>query len=311
MAGTPSPRPGFWLAALGTLMVIAGITTAILGKDSAATVALIVMGGGITVISALLPRLSGQLELGPSGLKTQLTDLQITVESAEKKLPPGPIMPELEAPGQTESAIERYRYLRISASTNPEATLVQLANAVEVEVRNLLAQTGWLAMDPQLSFPATVQFAEERQYFPRSLTSSLRSFYEIRSSIVHASRQIPPHEIIRAIDLGMSILRMVDGIPHEIHTVYHPGVRVFEDAEGIRERLGVVALILNSTSPGGTLNERRVFPTRRHDYQVGQRVSWEWNMNNGWQESWYEDPDDHSIKHAWGASAEFVGRPLL
>ena len=178
MAGTPSPRPGVWLAVLGTIMVLAGIAAAMLGKDSAAAVALIVMGGGITVISALLPRLSGQLELGPSGLKTQLTDLQITVASAEKELPPGPMTPELESPKQAESAIERYSYLRVSASTNPEATLMQLADAVEIEVRNLLAQTGWLAMDPQLSFPAVVQFTEDRQYFPRSLTSSLRSFYE-------------------------------------------------------------------------------------------------------------------------------------
>ena len=208
----------------------------------------------MVVISALLPRLTGQLELGPSGLKAQLAELEKKVTIAEKELPPGPVRPELESSDEAKSAVERYRHLLDSVAVNPEATLLQLAAAVEREVRNLLAQTGWVPIDPALNFPEVMRkTTEDRGYFPESLTSSLRVFWSIRNSILHLPGPVPSREIIKAVDLGMSILRMVDGIPHEVHVVYHPGVKVFEDAQGKIERPGVLALLSSSTSPGGTI----------------------------------------------------------
>jgi len=70
----------------------------------------------------------------------------------------------------------------------------------------------------------------------------------------------------------------------------------------------VCGLLLETTSPGGTSKEHRIFPTTKTTYQKGERVAWEWNLGKKYGQAWYKDPDTGEIKSAWRGSAEFVGR---
>ena len=71
-------------------------------------------------------------------------------------------------------------------------------------------------------------------------------------------------------------------------------------------------MILETTSPGGVTTTHRIFPTTRTHFQKGQIVAWEWVLDTArqWGATWYRDPDTDEIKHAWGGSLEFVGRPV-
>jgi hypothetical protein len=177
-------------------------------------------------------------------------------------------------------------------------------------VRSLLAQTGWLSQDARLNFRRVIDYAEEHGYLAPSPVSSLRVFVDVREALIEGAERVKDEEVFRAIDMGLSILRMVDGIPHETNAVHHPGVPVYSDQLGNEVREGVRALLLDTTSPGGTDIKRRVFPTTRNDYLPGQILSWEWDMTHVYEESWYRDPDDGEMKYGWTSSAEFVGRPM-
>jgi hypothetical protein len=116
-------------------------------------------------------------------------------------------------------------------------------------------------------------------------------------------------EILSVIDTGLSLLRTIRSIPHKINFVSNPGIRLFEDSDGQRPRNDVNGLILDTQSPGGMEKRKRIFPTTRIDYyQVGKRVSWEWNLEKHWGETWYKDLDTKEFRLAWSKSIEFVGR---
>jgi hypothetical protein len=81
------------------------------------------------------------------------------------------------------------------------------------------------------------------------------------------------------------------------------------DAAGTRPRPGVLAVVLRTVSPGDKVT-RRVFPTTRTDYRVGQELSWDWNPARIVPESWYRNRETGAIDYAWTGAAEFVGDDL-
>lgn len=144
---------------------------------------------------------------------------------------------------------------------------------------------------------------------PRHLAESVRSFWDIRNRLVHgyAASQ---DDILRAIDSGLTILQAIKAIPHEIHSVYHPGVEVYSDSEGKNLREGVKGVVLETTGPEGLSRRLQVFPTTRTHFQKGKKVAWEWNSSRVFDESWYKHPDTGKVTYGWSASMEFVGRHL-
>ncbi len=186
-----------------------------------------------------------------------------------------------------------------------------LARDVESEVRNLFAQTGWITQNRNMTMSRMMQEAEDRHLVSVGLTSSVRVFWDIRDAVVHAHKPVPEAEILQAIDIGMTVLKMLEGIPHEVHVIYRPGVVLYRDAAASEPYEGIKGLLLKSTSPGGTQIMKRIFPTTRTDYLEGQRVGWEWNLSRVCGDAWYRDPDDDQVRLAWNGAAEFIGDPLL
>jgi hypothetical protein len=142
------------------------------------------------------------------------------------------------------------------------------------------------------------------------MIETVKGFWDIRNKIVHGADDVNADHILRAIDSGMTILRALEAIPHEINIIYHPGVDVFGDEKCHEKIEGVKGLILETTSPGGTAKSRRIYPTTRTNYEKGKQVAWEWNMARTWNKAWYRDPDTKEIRQAWVGSSEFVGRHI-
>ena len=205
-----------------------------------------------------------------------------------------------------EEAVER---VLSELARSPKAALLILGAEIERELRQLLWSSGWIQGIGKATITRSVEHLVKLGVVPPNLGSSVSVFLDVRNKLLHGFG-VTDDEVLRAVDVGITILRTVLAIPLEVHRVYRPGVEVYEDQEGARVRVGVKALILQSTSPGRSGVTLRAHPTTRTSYEVGQRVSWEWNMNLVVGESWFRHPDTGKIEPAWFQSAEFVGRNL-
>lgn len=194
------------------------------------------------------------------------------------------------------------------ASRSPKAALMLLASEIEKQLRIFMSTTGHHTLMKETSFGAIASYLGKSGWLTNSMVDTIHGFKAIRNKIVHATEDVNTDLILRAIDSGMTILKALEAIPHEINIIYHPGVDVFSDEHCHQKVEGVKGLILETTSPGGTVKSHRMFPTTRLNYEKGRQVAWEWNMDRVWGNAWYHDPETKQIKQAWGSSTEFVGR---
>jgi len=192
---------------------------------------------------------------------------------------------------------------------SPKGALLILGAALERELRQLLWASGWIQGVGKATITKSVDHLVQLGVVPANLGSSVSAFLDIRNRLLHGYG-VTEDEVLRAVDIGLTILRAVLAIPREENRVYDPGVDVYEDESGSILRPGIKAVVLESKSPGGSSKTLRAFPTTRTDFTKGQRVSWEWNMAVVVGHSWYRHPDTGQIVLGWHQSAEFVGRNL-
>jgi hypothetical protein len=209
----------------------------------------------------------------------------------------------------TEDASDPINKILEEAIRSPKAALLLLASECEKEVRRLLMSTGWHGGREIRSIGQGFNILGQLEVVSPSVGRSVRLFADVRNRLIHG-RDATDDDILRAIDSGITTLKALRSIPHETNIVYHPCAELFSDAEGKNRIPDVCGLILETTSPGGTTKQYRIFPTTRENYQRGRRVSWEWNSKNVYGPTWYKDPDTGEIKQAWLGSAEFIGRDL-
>ena len=192
---------------------------------------------------------------------------------------------------------------------SPKGALLILGAELERELRQLLWSSGWIQGVGKATITRSVEHLVELGVLPKHLGGSVKAFLDVRNRMLHGYG-VTEDEILRAVDLGLTILRAVLAIPNAQNRVYHPGVEVYEDPECRRARAGVRGIIIETTSPGSSFATYHVYPTRLATFKKGQRVSWEWNMSMVVGESWYRDVETDAVKLAWSQSAEFVGRNL-
>jgi hypothetical protein len=214
----------------------------------------------------------------------------------------------LSDPKQIEAADAEIHSIIEKAATDPKLALIALSTALERKGRLALATRGILGNRKAVSL--TQALAELAQYgFPPNLAGSLQLFLDVRNKIVHGETATND-DALRALDSGLTLLRVLDALPNETNIVYHPGVDLFFDANGTRSITDARGLMLETTSPGRTMKTFRIFPTTHKNYEKGKQVTWEWNMDKTWPQAWYRDPDTHKIERAWDQSGEFVGRHI-
>lgn len=193
---------------------------------------------------------------------------------------------------------------------SPKVGLMLLATEIERESRLLLAGMGALQNSNRpISLLHAIKIFDQRGSLPRHVASSVESFLKVRNKLVHGKNS-DQEDILRAIDSGITILKTLKAIPHEIHTVYNPCVPVYADPLCRRQRQEVNAVILQTISLGGAQISNKAYATTRDHFQQGKRVAWEWNPEKQFEQSWYRDPDTNEIKEAWTSSMEFIGRHI-
>lgn len=268
-------------------------------------------------IKELLFRLRSGKILGQEiELERSLQLLEENAQAAVHEIPTGvfPVLNEVAEEKQkdttgTEDETDIMLQVIHEADKSPKAALILLAAEIERELRQLLATTGLLKNQKMISLPAAIHIFEERGVLPKYLSSSVSRFWDVRNRIVHG-HGTESDDVLRAIDSGFTILKVIRSIPHSLYKVYHPSIVIYSDSDVENPIQGVHAVILETTSPGGVNIKYKIFPTTKVHFEKGKQVAWEWDLSNVYGEAWYRDPDTDEVKKGWSSSGEFVGRNL-
>lgn len=196
------------------------------------------------------------------------------------------------------------------ASVSPEAALMSLTVEIEREARLLIGSIGKLNDKKFISINEAFKILESHYGLPRYLPSSLKLFLDIRNQIVHGLGTKKAN-ILSALDSGITILKVLQSMPREIHTVETPNIELYTDSECKNLLKDVKGLILISKSSNEIRSIKRIFPTTKKYYKKGMIVSWEWSNQIYFNSTWYRDPADNKSKLAWESSLEFIGQELV
>jgi hypothetical protein len=196
------------------------------------------------------------------------------------------------------------------ASHRPAVALMRLSLEIDRQLRLILASIGELGryqgQSPIEVLDTIAKSMDEPSAFPQSLRATVDNFWTLRTELVHARPH--PHLIERAIDYGLRILRMLNSVPRRQYIVERDNLELFSDAEGKKPLSDVHGVIIKTVGLKGNIEGFRVWPTTKQ-YTPAQSVSWEWNVADGWDETWFLDSSG-SIRPAFPEAPEFVGRPL-
>jgi hypothetical protein len=247
-------------------------------------------------------RLPGGVEID---IERRLDKLQVSTQALEEKVPVIPAEPEAAAQTTIDEAVGE---ILQTAAVNPRAGLMLVSAELEAAMRRLLAAVGHY---PGHSLGIQRMGSELTRVagIPAAYVKAFEEFAEVRNAIVHGQPDISDDDALRAVDLGLSLLRLTRAWPHEVRSVLAAGREVYSDAEGVHPRNDVTAVLLDVQGVDAPSSVVHAHPTTLSHFRPGQRVSFEWNMARTWGESWYRDVDG-SIRYGWRSSAEFVGRPL-
>ncbi len=191
-----------------------------------------------------------------------------------------------------------------------KAELLALSPVIERDMRTFMAATGFHnRVKATAPLSERVDAISETWPLTASFRDSVRSFSRVREQVNHGF-DVSEAEIDRAIVSGQLIQKTLSALMREKKIVIDPAVTLYSDKEGRKPISGVWGLLLENTSADGTAKKSyQIFPISRTDYQVGDEVTWDWDLSRVYGEAWYRDPGGE-IAHAWEQAAEFVGRPL-
>jgi uncharacterized protein YutE (UPF0331/DUF86 family) len=188
--------------------------------------------------------------------------------------------------------------------------LIQIAIEIEKEIKKIMLSTWWSNNQNVISVKQSFLFLIKNWALPNNLSSSIDIFLDIRNKIIHSHWMVSDDEILRMVDLWLSLLKSIRAIPHEINKVYKKDIDLYTDNELKNKIDNARWLLLETTSAWEAIKTFRIFPTTKDSYIEWKMVSWEWSFDNQWGETYYKHPISKKIELAWNSSAEFIWRIL-
>lgn len=198
------------------------------------------------------------------------------------------------------------------ALVSPKATLMQLTLEIDRELRKLLVSTGVLgrylgSASPTPPNALTILSSVQGATIPEELKERVSEFWNLRNAVVHRDSEVP----VLAFELGLSILRVLRGIPRPSYVVRKNNIPLYADRYCQTERQDVRGVWLEIFGADGVSQGTRIFPSTRK-YIEGASVGWEWNFDRreSWNDTWYKDAETGKCTQAWSGSMEFIGRNI-
>ena len=153
-----------------------------------------------------------------------------------------------------------------SAKSSPKIALMKISSELERRVRHILGSSGQAVPDVRSSLQAMTAEIASRYGVPRFFESSLRMFMDIRNKIIHGG-EVKEEDVIRAIDVGITLFKIVDLMPVETNIVYHPGVDIYSDSECKNLIDQGKGIMLETISPGGAVKNIRIYPSTQTHFR--------------------------------------------
>jgi hypothetical protein len=246
-------------------------------------------------------------------LAEQTQQLEQHVAAAERAQAPTPLIdPAKDRNTQLSElriADDKVRRFLEEAASDKLLALVRIWTEIEQELRAIVAAYGFLQFIRGPNVTQYVRVLVQKKVISKETADSIERFYELRNRLLHGNLREGYWEpgLVALIDSALRLLDILKSIPRETYTVLFL-VPFFSDNLATQEVEGAHAVLLDASSQEG--NHRSVaYPTTK-EYEIGQVVSWEWNLKKVWGSAWYREPQTGAIKHGWDSAAEFVGRPL-
>lgn len=227
------------------------------------------------------------------------------LESTADKLPDRPPIEQETVEKDDEADRELIEVLR-EAAESPQAALMVLSADLERRLRRIAAAMG---KDVRKNRSARHTVRDLEGSLPANLRAAVEEFFAVRNQVAHGA-PATERDVLRALDVGLEILRAVDEIPVERNFVEDPSVPLYTEPELENPMPGVHGVLLRTVSPESDEVNYRIFPSTQTHFGRGKQVSWEWNFDRRWGPAWYRDPLTSQTKLAWHSSVEFVGRHL-
>lgn len=264
-------------------------------------------------ISGLLGRIrEGEIFGQKFKADPDVDNFQVSVQEAQEEIPSS-VVEEKQFEQEMIILDREEREVLNAAKINPELGIVKLSSILEKELRTIAGTLGHLGGDKKRRMTGLeiYQLLVDKGFLPPNTTNALKIFWNLRNQIVHGQLRDENKNTLRVLDIGLTLLKTIKGIPHEINIVYDPGVVLYSDPDCTQEISDAKGLILETTSSGKAEISKRIFPTTRPEYyKKGKQVTWEWNLSKVWQPAWYIDPDTGAKQKGWDSAGEFVGRHI-
>lgn len=189
------------------------------------------------------------------------------------------------------------------AAKSPTLALMQLASEIE-KISNRI----WVDLDDgkRPSRPSVRQLIDGLTHvLPKAVPSALRSFWNVRNSIVHG-REAEDQEVLSAIDSGLSLWKALDRFASSYVEVVRSRIPIYSDADGtqlIPDATGVEV----KSGPGNTIE---FWATTRSDYQPQDILRPNWDFSRVFPKTWYRDPVSGAMISVFDEAANFVGEPI-
>lgn len=261
-------------------------------------------------LSEILRRIKKGKVLGQEiELSGSLEELRLSAETTKvvaesiPSLDPEPTTAILE---QTEQ--DEIKHILDEATKSPRVALITLSGYIDIAARRALASTGHLSNHRVSSTETMEKLSKSVGGLSDSILNSTKLFMMVRNKLIH-TKEASEDDVISALDSGITILRALKALPIQKNIVRHVRVPLFKDP-GCQITVGGLGVILELVGPGGIKKNQIIFPTLRDWFEVGQAVSWEWDLSNVWQETWYIEPETGAKTMGWHSSGEFIGRSL-
>src|SRR5438045_2456577 len=126
--------------------------------------------------------------------------------------------------------VQDYTRLLAEALVRPKVALMHLTLEIDKELRKLLVSTGalrryLLLQNPTLPNGLEILASVEGAKVPEKLKDRILEFWFLRNTVIHHDSEVPA----RAIELGLSILRVLKSVPRPAYIVRKANIPLYEE----------------------------------------------------------------------------------
>lgn len=223
-------------------------------------------------------------------------------------VPPVPAVPSLARPAEPPSpealATVHARPTDLMPPGDELDRLLWSAEQLRIELMVLLGSAGHLVRVAPWSDYSLVELqrlALEKRIIGTEVADAILTVGRMRNAAVH-DRLLNP-----AAALAVDALRSLRHLPRQYVRIRKQHISLFKD-RSLSTPHETAGVMLATIADGRQVTGVHVFP-RETEYAAGRFTTWNWNERRVFRdEAWYEDPQDHKPRMAFGESATFKGR---